>query len=653
MVITFRPEFSPPWIGQAHVTSVALSRLGNRETTALVGGITGGKALPQEILARIVERTDGIPLFVEELTKAVLEGGLLREEHGGYVLAGPLPQLAIPSSLQASLLARLDRLMPVKEVAQIGAALGREFSFELVNAVSLQTERNQLEALNQLTEAGLVFRRGAPPHATFIFKHALVQDAAYSTLLRAQRQELHARIGRVLEERYGEVAETQPETVAHHYTEAGLNELAVTYWHRAGERALQRSANAEAASHLTNAINLIATLPAGRDRDRRELSLQVALGLAMRAIKGHGSDETANVYARARDLLEETIPAKEQMTIFYGLWTVNVVRGEYDAGLSVAQHALTLSTQYQDAEASAFAHRMIGLTLWARGEFVQAVPHFERTIELYAPGHANVTDLRYSQDHAVWALSMLALVLYVLGYPERAEDAITKAISWARKLGHGMTAGFALGFGSILNGLLRFDQRWDGDFSEQVLAFCDEQDLQAFQPWALFYRGLALQRVGESPRALEMMQQGMDRAEKISMKMIRPLHLGYLADAHAGTGAHEAACELLDEASSIIGKTNERVFEAEVERIRGEILIRAGQVGQAEAALGRALHMARAQQARMYELRAATSLARLWRDQGKCTEARDLIAPIYGRFTEGFETADLKQANALLSEFSR
>jgi class 3 adenylate cyclase len=315
LVITFRPEFRAPWVGQSHVLSLSLARLSAGETSVLVGGLTAGKALPSEVMNRIVERTDGIPLFAEELTKTLIESGRLREESESYVLDGPLPPMAIPPSLHASLMERLDRLAPAKEAAQIGAALGREFSYDLLAATAGRPDAQLQAALKQLSDAGLLFQRGEPPRATFAFKHALVQDAAYATLLRSQRTQLHARIGRVLEERFPDVRETQPEILAHHFTQALLADTAIEYWRKAGERALGRSANAEAFAHLTSAIDLIRAAPGEDRRDQRELRLQMALGSASRAVHGHAAPETLRIYSRARDLLDDTVPVKEQMAV--------------------------------------------------------------------------------------------------------------------------------------------------------------------------------------------------------------------------------------------------------------------------------------------------------------------------------------------------
>ena len=377
LIVTFRPEFDPPWIGRPYVTALTINRLAEREISAIIDRVVGNKLLPTNIRQDIIERTDGIPLFVEEMTKAVLEA----ESEGDVrktAAAVPSTALAVPASLHASLMARLDRLGPAKEVAQIGAAMGREFSHALLAAVVRKSEEELGSALDLLTAAGLLFRQGVPPQATYLFKHALVQDAAYGTLLREPRRALHARIAETLESRFAEIAENQPEVLARHFTEAGMSETAIQYWSKAGERALQRSANAEAAAHLTSAIELICVSPKGGGESRLELRLQMALGSAARAIHGHAAPETLRVYTRARDLLDETVPSKEQMAVLYGLFSVTFVRGEYAAARPVAEQALAVAAPESDPEATAFANRMMGIVDWATGEFLAAAPRLRR-----------------------------------------------------------------------------------------------------------------------------------------------------------------------------------------------------------------------------------------------------------------------------------
>jgi class 3 adenylate cyclase/tetratricopeptide (TPR) repeat protein len=651
LIVTFRPEFDPPWIGRPHVTALTLNRLAERETSAIISHLVGNKSLPPSIRQDIIERTDGIPLFVEEMTKAVLEAG--DEGAAEHTIAVvPSPVLAVPASLHASLMARLDRLGPAKEVAQIGAVMGREFSHALLVAVVRKSEEELGSALGRLTAAGLLFRQGVPPQSSYLFKHALVQDTAYGTLLREPRRALHARIAETLESQFAEIAESQPEVLARHFTEAGMSETAIQYWSKAGERALQRSANAEAAAHLTSAIELIRVSPKGGGEGRLELRLQMALGSAARAIHGHAAPETLRVYTRARDLLDDTVPLKEQMAVLYGLFAVTLTRGEYAAARPVAEQALAVAAPESDPEATAFANRMMGVADWATGDFLAAAPRLRLVADLYAAGSGNVTDLRYSQDHSVWSLSLLALALWPLGFVDQAIEAASKALARAHQINHAMTSAFALIFGSTLCEFIRADPLRGGHLFDEALDYCVNKDLRAYFPWSRFYGGLSLINRGQLDQGLEMMRGAMAAAKKINAKMLWTPHLGSLALAHARAGQAEPALHLLSEALAAVEDMDERMFEAELHRIIGDVLLSVQRQGEAEVELTRAIAIARQQQAKSWELRASTSLARLWRDQGKVQEARELLAPAYEWFTEGFDTRDLKEANALLDELA-
>ncbi len=647
LVITFRPEFHPSWVNQTHVTMLPLDRLGERESAALIGKVAGDKALPDEIVDRIVERTDGVPLFVEELTKSLLESRLLREQDGRYVLDRPLPPLAIPSSLHASLLARLDRLAPVKEVAQIGAALGREFSYELLAAVAERSEEELEEALEQLAGTGLVFHRGDRPRTTFVFKHALVQDAAYSTLLRGQRQELHARIGKVLQERFPETEATEPEILAHHFTRAGLADAAIDYWRKAGERALRASADVEGVTHLTHALDLVRSLPPGPGRDRRELDLHLALGRMMRATKGYAAAETLRVFSRARSLLSDAATVNDQMTVLYGLWSVHYVRAEHGAAREVARQCLALAERHPRSEAPAFAHMLMGHALWAIGEFVSGRAHLQRTVDLGAAGIAAGGDPGPPRNNVIAALSYLGCALWPLGYPEQAVAAARRAVALARDSGHVPLTAYVMYIEAFLAAAFGADDGAAAD-AEEAVAYCVEHGVSAYEHWARFCQGLNTARRGDPREGIETMRGAMAAARAIDAKMFRPLHLGHLAAAYSRIARPEIGIGLLNEAFETIEATGERFFEAELHRLRGELLLEAGNGAEGQDELERALKIARRQQARLWELRAAGGLARAWAAEGRRAEARDLLRPVYGWFAEGLDSPDLRQARGLL-----
>jgi predicted ATPase len=446
-MLTFRPDFTPPWSPRSYLTPLTLSRLERLQVEAMVAKVTGGKVLPLEVLQQIVSKTDGVPLFIEELTKMVLESGLLREEESSYVGAhgsAPIPPLAIPSTLQDSLMARLDRLAPVKELAQLGATLGREFSYELLDAVSPVDEDSLQQGLRQLVEVELLYQRGLPPQATYLFKHALIQDTAYQSLLKSKRQHYRQQVAQVLEEQFPDTKETQPELVAHHYTEAGLIEQALPYWQRAGERASQCSANAEAVSHLTKALDLLKTLPDTPERTQQELRLQISLGGPKTATKGWGAPETEAVYARACELCQQVGETSQIFPVLWGLCAFYSVRAEYQTALEMAKQLLSLAESVQDSALLLEAHYTVGQALYFMGEFPGGREHLEQVIALYEVRQHRSLAFVHGMDPGVMGRSMTALALWFLGYPEQALRYSCDALTLARELAHPFSLTFAL-----------------------------------------------------------------------------------------------------------------------------------------------------------------------------------------------------------------
>lgn len=652
VLMTFRPEFEPPWMRYAHVTALTLSRLSRRQGAAMVAQLSGGKALPPAVLDQIVAKTDGVPLFVEELTRTVLETNLLRDEGDHYALAGPLPPMAIPATLQESLLARLDRLAPAREVAQVAAAIGREFSHELLGIAAALPESDLQAGLDELVDSGLVFQRGTAPQATYSFKHALVQDTAYATLVRAKRQRLHARIAAALEQHFPEKVQVQPELLAHHYMEAGLVEPAIDYWLRAGQRAITRSAMSEALAQLRNGLGLLARLPEVA-RPRRELDLQVALGVALMATQGWAAPEAGRANARARELCEQLGAAAQLWPVLYGQWVFHGVRGEHNAARSVADEFLRRAQDHNDTSPAVVAHRICGTGALWRGELPAARIHLERTLALYdREQHHSLVSL-YVQDPRVAALSGLSWTLFALGYPEQARTRSREALDAARELAHLNTVAYALLFASFFE---QYCLAWREakDRAEALVELSTEQGFPHFLAPATVIRGWALTQSGEAEIGLTQLRQGLPAWRATGAGLYEPYFLGLQAEARGCLGAVEEGLELVETALDRVEETGEGWFEAELHRIMGELMLQLPKPDPiaAEAQFGQAAATARQQGAKLWELRAATRLARLWNEQGRHDEAHDLVIPLYSQFTEGFGTADLQAARATLREIT-
>ncbi|MBV8869347.1 MAG: AAA family ATPase, partial [Acetobacteraceae bacterium] len=548
LVITFRPEFTPPWATLAHVSLLPLNRLSPSQTTALATHIAGDKALPPEIIERIVERTDGIPLFVEELTKTLVESGQLRKAEGAYVLDSPLPHLAIPTTLHASLLARLDRLNAAKRLAQVAAALGRVFSYDLLAAVANVPEPALTGALDQLVEAELLFRHGLPPRVGFTFKHALVRDAAYSTLLRRERQQLHARIAKVLAQEALDASETQPEILAHHYTEAGLVEPAVTHWRRAGERAMRRWANVEAVQHFTRAIELLPALPEGAERNRLEFGLNAGLGDAMGEIKGYNAPEVQEVYSRAQAVLDDGAALQHQLFVWNGRFNVAWVSAEHKGARRIAEQCLELASRLQQPKALALAHRIMGQTGWAEGRFAEARDHVEECLAISRSSQLAKDQSRaFVLDVLVPAWSYLSRLLWVLGYPRQAEAAGRKAVQMAREIGQPNRLAFALHSELQRRGLFEADNASSLPLADEIVAYCEQNGVALYPAWTRFYHGVAAARDADPRPGIAIMRQVREALQRDKVGLFAPLHFYHIAAAHGRCGECETALGVLDE----------------------------------------------------------------------------------------------------------
>ncbi|MBV9686624.1 MAG: adenylate cyclase, partial [Alphaproteobacteria bacterium] len=619
------------------------------DRTVLVEQIAGGKALPSEVINQIVNRTDGVPLFVEELTKSVLESGLLREEHDHYVLDRGLPPLAIPTTLHASLLARLDRLAGARRVAQIGAAIGRQFSYALVRAVSRLPEDELQAALGQLVASELVFQRGTPPDVVYGFKHALVQDAAHGNLLRNARRQLHAQIAEALQIHSPEITESQPELLAQHYAEAGLVEKAVAFWGRAGHRSVARSAMAEAAAQFQKGLDQLARLPDIPERRKKELEFFSALGAVLNVVKGSAAPEAGQAYARARELWEQLGSPMEFIQVPCGQSRYHAHRGELDLALRLDQDLLRLSREREDSAGLVMGHYSSGRNLMWVGSFALSRSHLETLLALYDPNSHHSLLRQIGVHPKLSAQAALGVVLFCLGFPDQALAQSNKAIAEARRLLHPPTLAMSLGMNALLLSIIGDDTGLE-QRANDLIAIANDQSFPFFRATAAIFRGWVKAKNADVTEGLSLLRAGSSAYCATGATAWMPFYIALLAGACEIAGQIEGGAAELDQALQLVERTGERWFAAELDRQKARLLLRQGHPEAAEELYRNALGIAREQDAKMWELRAAASLARLWRDQGRRTAARDLLAPVYGWFTEGFATPDLKEAKALLDE---
>jgi predicted ATPase/class 3 adenylate cyclase len=652
VLLTCRPHFQPAWQHRSYLTEMTLDYLSHTQVAQIVHRLTEGKALPIEVLAQIVTKTDGVPLFVEELTKAILESGQLTAVDGHYTLTGSFAPLAIPATLQDSLMARLDRLVTAKAVAQYAAVIGRQFPYELLQAASQLDEVTLQRELGRLVEAELLYQRGVPPQATFTFKHALIQDAAYASLLKSTRQQYHQRLAQVLEAQFPETAEAEPELLAQHYTAAGLSAQAVGSWQRAGQQAIERSAHVEAIRHLTRGLEVLTTLPETPARMQQEIDFQVALGPALIATKGWVAPEVEQTYTRARALSQQVEAAPQRFPVLWGLWVFYHGRGASQAARELGEQLLSLAHRAHDRALVLQAHHALGPTCLQLGELPQARAHFEHGIALYDPAQHRAQAFVYGgHDPGICCRAQGAVALWLLGYPDQAVQWSQEALTQARELAHPFSLANALEFASYLHQLRREGHQTQAH-SETLMLLAREQGFAARVTKAQIARGWALAAQGCGAEGVALIRQGLDAERATGAAKGRAYYLALLAEAAATAGDAEEGLRAVADALEAMQQTRERHHAAELHRLKGELrLIRSTEPhAEAEACFQQAFDIARRQEAKSLELRAAMSLSRLWQQQGKQAEAHELLASVYSWFTEGFDTADLQEARALLEE---
>lgn len=654
LMFTFRSEFSPPWAAREHMVSISVNRLPPALASELVSNVTNGKRLPDEVLAQIVRKTDGVPLFVEELTKMVLGSGLLTEVEGHYELNGSLPPLAIPTTLQDSLMARLDRLAAVKEVAQLGAALGREFSYELLHAIAAMPEPELQAALAKLVEAEVLYLHGLQQHTRYIFKHALIQDAAYQALTKGQRQHYHQKIAQVLEAQFQDMCESQPELLAHHCTEAGLIPQAIAYWQQAGEFAVSRSANAEGVAHLSKGLELTRALPDNAERAKLEIRLCVALGIAYMSTRGAAAPEVGEIFQRAYALCAQAGDTPDVFRVLRGLSRYYLVRGETNTALACGQKLFGYAQHIDHSALHLGAHYVIGCALFMQGKFAESNAHFAQGVAIYDPVQHRVPPVVYEPfDTGVGCFAFGAHVLWYLGFPDQALERMAVALRFAEDLGHPYSLAAAQALAAWLH-MMRGEAGATLTLTTSQLSLSGERGFSLYVGMGTMLHGWALIQHGQRDAGITEIRQGLIAYRATGGLMGLPFTLGVLAENLSEDANDAEALSLISEGLQVVERNGERFGEALLYRLKGNMLLRDRNAdpSEGEQCLLVALETAQAQAARSLELRIVLSLARLWHQRGETARAHKVLQTVYDTFTEGFETGDLREARALLNELS-
>ena len=659
LVLTFRPEFIPPWKPRSHISQLVLNRLGKKQVEAMIEKVSGQEAISADVLQQIVAKTDGVPLFVEELTKSVVESVGGRGSRAGGRDGKPGALLTIPATLQEALLARLDRLSTARQIAQLGATLGRDFSYELLQAVAPINETDLQTALTKLVEAEILYQRGVGEQARYFFKHALIQDTAYQSLLKSTRQQYHQQIAQILEERFPDTKANQPELLAHHYTEAGLIEQAILYWQRAGQRASQGSAHAEAISHLSTALELLQVLPETVERDQQELMLHLTLRVPLQATKGVSSPELQATYTRARTLCQQVGEPRQLFPVLSGLRTFHQVRGELVIACELGEQLLSLVQQEQDPAWRIEAYCALGSIFFALGKFGAARAHLAQGLALYdTQRHCSPEFFYGGVEPGVFGLSEAARALWYLGYPAQALQQSQAARTLAHERAHPFSLAVAQVFAALVHQLRR-ENALTYEWADAVVTLTRAQGFPVWLGQGMVLQGWALAERGQLEEGISQIRQGLTTRHAVGASLSQSYNLALLAEAHGKAGQIDEGLIVLTEALNIVDKVGERFYQAELYRLRGELTLAQpsvqsleSRVKEAEECFLKAIDISRHQQAKSLELRAATNLVRLWQQQGKRAEAHKLLSDVYNWFTEGFDTKDLQEAKALIEELS-
>lgn len=655
MLVTARPTFEYGFGGHPIVTRLALNRLGRDQISDIVKHLTKGKTLPDELLELVVAKTDGVPLFIEEFTKTLLESKFLKEIEAGYVLIGTLQNLSVPTSLHDLLMARLDRQQSLKEVAQTAACIGREFDYATLNAISPMNDNDLNDSLEQLREAELLFRRGSPPDATYTFKHALVRDAAYESLLKSKRKQVHALIFGALETRRSEGIALDPTLLAIHATEAELTDQAVEYWQQAGHQAVGRSANIEAIANLSRGIEILVTLPASVERDQKELKLQTMLAGPMIATRGYGAVETGDVFSRAHELSEQVNDPALLFPVLYQQWVYDIIGSRTVDARNRAEQFLNLADQSQKTGPRLLGHRVLAVSLYCQGEFSRAQEEFDTALSLYRREEHQELAYRFGQDPKAACLTFLSSIKLFRGYPDQASQIADQAIKYSTEISHSNTLAYALLFGAIKVAYCRRDLAAHRSASESLMRLSSEQGLAMWLAYATVQNGWILSQLEPNEEAVRETLSGLDDLQTTRTTLDRAMAMAQLAEVYAATNQYDRGLSVVDQSLEWVNQTGERWYEAELHRLKGDLLYAARGLNSASDSIHhyqQAINIAQFQGAKYWELRAAKSQAKLWVDQGERQKAQDLLSAIYDWFTEGFETTDLKNAKALLDELA-